>query len=160
MRPWRVVGDAKQKIKATLELAVSTVIDSANGTPQRVVWRWCSPVNEFERLLHEARLSISPLFNNLRNEVKPSRDRVRFSFFFCVFVGCTDGASCARPAKRVVAFLAKIFYAYLLSDLRASRQVSGVRWARSPFVPVYTCGWYEAPVTPLQSRGSSTAGEC
>ena len=31
MRPWRVVRDAKQKIEATLELAMSKMINTAHG---------------------------------------------------------------------------------------------------------------------------------
>jgi len=33
VRPWRVVGDAKQKIKATLELSVSKVINNVHRIP-------------------------------------------------------------------------------------------------------------------------------
>ena len=33
MRPWRVVGDAKQKIEAILELAVSKVVNSVQRSP-------------------------------------------------------------------------------------------------------------------------------
>jgi len=33
VRPWRVVGDAKQKIEATLELDVSKFTNSVHGIP-------------------------------------------------------------------------------------------------------------------------------
>ena len=36
VRPYRVVGNAKQKIKTTLELTVSKMINSVHGIPRRV----------------------------------------------------------------------------------------------------------------------------
>ncbi len=33
VRPWRAVGDAKQKIEATLELTVSKGINGVHGIP-------------------------------------------------------------------------------------------------------------------------------
>ena len=44
VRPWRVVEDVKQKMEATLELAVSKVINNAHGIP---------PESEFGPAAHQ-----------------------------------------------------------------------------------------------------------
>ena len=64
-----MVGNAKQKIGVTLELAVSKVINSAHGIPHRVSLALLLTRNEFECPLSKSRRSISQPFDDLRDEV-------------------------------------------------------------------------------------------
>ena len=64
-----MVGNAKQKLGVTLELAVSKVINSAHGIPQRVSLGLLLTRNEFECPLPKSRRSISQVFDDLRDEV-------------------------------------------------------------------------------------------
>ena len=66
MRPWRVVGDAKQKIEATLELAMNKMINTAHGILPRMSLALLL-TSELVRM-SITRLISSP-FDNIRDEV-------------------------------------------------------------------------------------------
>ena len=80
MRPWRVVGNAKQKKEAILELFVSKSINNVQGIP---------PESESGTSAHpKSRRLISQRLDNLRDEVNAITQSS--GIFFSV--GCTGGA--------------------------------------------------------------------
>ena len=130
VRPWVVNVNVKQKIEATIELAVSKVI---NGTiPQRVSLVLLLAIKRVQRP-NSRRLALPP-FDDLRDEV----DAITrwWSKLFFVLIRCFAHWWCEPPQKAnklVVAVpmrtdLAKAFYACLLYNEGASRQVSRLGW--------------------------------
>ena len=81
-----VVGDAKQKIEATIELAVSKVVNTTHGILPRMSLAPLLTRNEFECPLPKSCRSISQLFDNLRDEVNAITSKILFSSYPCLWV--------------------------------------------------------------------------